>query len=124
MNPRTKTCNEILKNIKYDILENENWSRLNNKNFSKMHSISSYLAMFPPSLPNYFIKKYTKELDIVMDNFSGRGTTGLVSRELNRKFIGTDLNPYAIVLSRSKIESYKKSNLIFLILKMQSEFSN
>lgn len=102
---------------------NEDWSRKNNKNFSKMHSISSYLAMFAPSLPDFFIKKYSNRSDIVMDNFSGRGTTGLVCRELKRNFIGTDLNPYAIVLSRSKIDNYKIEDLISIIKRMRNKFN-
>ncbi|ADV34115.1 Adenine specific DNA methylase Mod (plasmid) [Mesomycoplasma conjunctivae] len=76
-----------------------------NKEYSpnSFNSISSYLAMFPVELPLYFIKKYTKENDTVMDNFSGRGTTAYASRKLNRKFVGNDLNPYAFVLSKSKL---------------------
>ncbi|WP_264828615.1 hypothetical protein [Helicobacter suis] len=27
------------------------------REFSKIHSMTSYLAMFPPSLPHYFIEK-------------------------------------------------------------------
>ncbi|MGL4343167.1 MAG: DNA methyltransferase [Metamycoplasmataceae bacterium] len=117
-----KSINSSIKNGTTPLI-GENWSRLKNNNFSKMHSISSYLAMFSPSLPNFFIKKYSKENDLVMDNFSGRGTTGLVSRELNRKFIGTDLNPYAIVLSRSKIENYLKNDIIDLVCKMEKKFN-
>lgn len=123
MNSKINVYNKIDLTGKFKSLENEDWSRKNNKNFSKMHSISSYLAMFSPSLPNFFIKKYSEESDLVMDNFSGRGTTGLVSRELKRKFIGSDLNPYALVLSRSKIDSYNKENLILWISKIEKEFS-
>lgn len=79
------------------------WSRRSNKFFSKLHSIASYLAMFCPALPDYFINKYSNQNDVVMDNFSGRGTTGLVCREKGRNFVGTDLNPYAFVLTKFKI---------------------
>lgn len=105
------------------ILKNIDWSRKRNKYFSKLHSISSYLAMFSPSLPKYFIEKYSKENDTVMDNFSGRGTTALVARELDRKFIGSDLNPYAIVLSKFKISNLKKEKLIKRIQLLSLEFN-
>src|SRR3989339_1969203 len=58
---------------------------------NKLHTICSYMAMFPPSLPNYFIDKYSKEGDLVLDVFSGRGTTVLESCFMNRIGIGNDL---------------------------------
>lgn len=121
--------NQILKynNLELEkplILENEDWSRKKNKNFSSMHGISSYLAMFCPALPSYFIDLYSKNDSIVMDNFSGRGTTALVCREKGRKFIGNDLNPYAYVLSKSKISSCNKRKLIKKVFEMEKEFNN
>ncbi|MBE4703956.1 DNA methyltransferase [Spiroplasma platyhelix] len=82
------------------------------KNYSRlwgdhMHRICSYVAMFPPSLANFFIKEYSEENDIVLDTFSGRGTTLLQSRLLNRKTYAIDLNPFAYVLSRAKSQSFK-----------------
>ncbi|AXE60868.1 DNA methylase [[Mycoplasma] phocae] len=103
---------------------NINWGRTKNKNFSPIHSISSYLAMFAPSLPDYFIKLYTNENATVMDNFSGRGTTALVARECNRKFIGSDLNPYAYVLTNFKISKLNKQDILNLLDKMNNQFLN
>ncbi len=109
----------------YEDLSGIDWSRKSNKNFSKLHSISSYLAMFCPSLPKYFIEKYTNQNDLVMDNFSGRGTTALVCREYNRNFIGTDLNPYAYVLTRFKISSkLELKKILTKINKLESEYLN
>jgi site-specific DNA-methyltransferase (adenine-specific) len=68
--------------------------------------------MFAPALPEYFINRYSNEGDLIFDPFSGRGTTALRSRELNRKFVGSDLNPYSLVLSRFKISKLKKNNLL------------
>ena len=39
--------------------------------------LQSYMAMFPPALPHYFIRRFTKPGDIVLDPFSGRGTTAV-----------------------------------------------
>jgi len=66
------------------------------------HSLCSYLGAFPPSLANYFIKYFTDEKDLVFDPFSGRGTTILESRILNRNAVGSDLNPIALALSKAK----------------------
>ena len=98
------------------------WSRKQNKFFSPLHGIASYLAMFCPALPKYFIEKYTSENDVVMDNFSGRGTTALVSRELNRNFIGSDLNPYSFVLTKFKCSKISKQNIINRINELKEKF--
>lgn len=116
-----KNANSLDKNI---ILNDVDWSRKRNKNFSPLHAISSYLAMFCPSLPDYFIKKYSKKNDLIMDNFSGRGTTGLVARELDRNFVGNDLNPYAFVLSRFKVSKLNKKRIISVINNLEEEFNN
>lgn len=101
---------------------NLDWSRKQNKYFSGIHGISSYLAMFGPAMPSYFIKKYSNEGDLVMDNFSGRGTTALVARELNRKFVGNDLNPYAYVLSKFKISKISKNAILKQIEIMRTKY--
>jgi len=41
----------------------------------------------PLDLCEYLIKSYTEEGDIIMDNCSGSGTTGLAAKNLNRKYI-------------------------------------
>ncbi|MCC3161130.1 MAG: site-specific DNA-methyltransferase [Mollicutes bacterium PWAP] len=91
---------------------------------SPMHSIASYLAMFAPALPEYFINLYSKKGDLVMDPFSGRGTTGLRSREMKRDFVGSDLNPYSLVLSRSKFDQYKKNDLLKRINELEVNYKN
>ena len=116
--------NEAKEEKNYTILQNINWSRKQNKDYSSLHSIASYLAMFCPALPNFFIEKYSNNDDIVMDNFSGRGTTALVAREMNRKFIGNDLNPYAIVLSKFKISKVSKSQILKAITILEKKYEN
>jgi site-specific DNA-methyltransferase (adenine-specific)/site-specific DNA-methyltransferase (cytosine-N4-specific) len=50
-------------------------------------------APFHKELPTYFINLLTDEGDIVLDVFAGIGTTGLACKELDRTFIGYELNP-------------------------------
>lgn len=80
--------------------------------------------MFNPQLPSYFIKRYSKKNETVMDNFSGRGTTALVCRELNRKFIGNDLNPYAYVLTKFKVDKILKNELLTCIDEIENKYKN
>lgn len=52
----------------------------------------SHAAAFPDSLPEWFIKLFTKEGDTVLDPFSGSGTTMRVSKYLRRSAIGIELS--------------------------------
>lgn len=89
---------------------------------NRLHSICSYMAMFPPSLPNYFIEKYSKEGDIVLDTFSGRGTTILEACLLNRTGVGNDLNPLAFLLTRAKSNVPQKSRIISRINDLERRY--
>ena len=46
----------------------------------------------PVAIYEYLIKTYTNEGDMVMDNTMGSGTTPLAAKELNRKFIGIEMD--------------------------------
>lgn len=67
-----------------------------------MHTMCSYHGMFPPKLAHYFIARFSQPGDVVLDPFSGRGTTTLQARAEGRLGIGNDLSPLAYVLSRAK----------------------
>lgn len=81
------------------------------REFSKIHQMSAYLAMFPPNLPHFFIKNFSKIGDVVFDPFSGRGTTAFEACRMGRIGVGNDLNPLAVCLSRSKVNIPKKQNI-------------
>jgi site-specific DNA-methyltransferase (adenine-specific) len=54
----------------------------NNKNHS---------AAFPEELPEWFIKLFTRENDLVLDPFVGSGTTMVVSNRMKRNSIGIEI---------------------------------
>lgn len=68
-----------------------------------MHTMCSYQGMFPAKVAHYFIQRYSRPGDVVLDPFSGRGTVPLQSRVEGRKSICNDLNPLAYVLSKAKV---------------------
>ena len=49
-------------------------------------------APFHPQLPEFFIKWLTDKGDVVLDPFMGGGTTGKVASDLNRNYIGFEIN--------------------------------
>jgi site-specific DNA-methyltransferase (adenine-specific) len=89
---------------------------------NRLHGICSYMAMFPPSIPNYYIKKYSKEGEKVLDQFSGRGTTPLEACMLGRFGIGNDKNPLAFVLTKAKVEIPDRQKIINRINEMWSKY--
>ena len=68
------------------------------------HPMCSYLASFPAALTHAFIARYSRPGDVVLDPFSGRGTTPLQACSEGRIGVGNDLNPFAHLLTAAKIE--------------------
>jgi site-specific DNA-methyltransferase (adenine-specific) len=69
-----------------------------------LHPMCSYLASFPAALAHAFIGRYSRRGDVVLDPFSGRGTTPLQACAEGRVGVGNDLNPLAHLLTASKVE--------------------
>lgn len=71
-----------------------------------MHNIYPYHAKFNPYIPKDFIKKYSKENDLILDPFCGCGTTLLEGLKLKRNVIGVDISPIGILCSKVKTNIY------------------
>lgn len=99
------------------------WKGLPKNMNNPLHTICSYMAMFPPCVPNYFIKKYSKEGQVVLDPFSGRGTTVLEACLLNRTGIGNDKNPLAYLLTKAKASTPHRGRILGRIGTLEREFN-
>lgn len=51
----------------------------------------NHSATFPVSLPEWFVKLFTQEGDVVIDPFMGSGTTAIACINLGRHYIGIEL---------------------------------
>lgn len=71
----------------------------------------SHSAVFPESLPEWFIKLFTKEGDLVLDPFVGSGTTSAVAKRLKRNSIGIDLIQEYIDYAKERIEKIDDKQL-------------
>ena len=59
----------------------------------------------PASLMEYLIKTYTNEGDTVFDGFVGSGTTGVACKNLNRRFIGIELDETYFKIAEERIKA-------------------
>ena len=57
----------------------------------------------PVELLEYLIKTYTNENDIVLDNCMGSGSTGVACKNLNRNFIGIEMNEEYFKIAKERI---------------------
>jgi site-specific DNA-methyltransferase (adenine-specific) len=69
-----------------------------------LHPMCSYLASFPAALAHAFIARLSRPGDVVLDPFSGRGTTPLQACAEGRVGVGNDLNPFAHLLTAAKVD--------------------
>ena len=58
----------------------------------------------PVPLFEYLINTYTKENETVLDNCMGSGTTGVACKNLNRNFIGIELDSNYFEIAKKRIE--------------------
>lgn len=59
----------------------------------------------PVALLEYLIKTYTNEGEIVLDNTMGSGSTGVACLNINRKFIGIELDDTYFEIAKQRIEN-------------------
>lgn len=77
---------------------------INKRDSSGKHS-NVYHGNFIPQIPYQMIKRYTKANDVILDIFSGSGTTLFECERLNRNFIGTDINSDIVDFVNSKMDA-------------------
>lgn len=58
-----------------------------------LHYIISYRASYKPELPEFFIERFSRPGETVLDPFGGRGTTALQAALQGRRPLSTDINP-------------------------------
>ncbi len=63
----------------------------------------SHPTQKPVALLEYLIKTYTNEGDLVLDNTMGSGTTGVACVNLNRNFIGMELDDKYFEIAEKRI---------------------
>jgi len=69
------------------------------------HAIHKHPAIFIPHIPSYVIREFTSERNedserpLILDPFSGSGTTGLEAKVNGRDYLGIEINPLSRLVS-------------------------
>jgi len=71
--------------------------------FSNGNNHNIHPTQKPVALCEYFIKTYTNEGETVLDNCMGSGTTGVACKNLNRNFIGIELDEEYFKIAKERI---------------------
>ena len=93
-------------NEKVHRLQSVDWEFSNYRGFTsypaEINSLHWYPAPFVPQIPAILIHALTDEGDIVLDPFAGAGVALIEAARLKRKFVGIDINPYAVNIIKAK----------------------
>lgn len=93
---------------KYDRnrLSNDDWKNWGSRGvwqFPSVRANDDHEAKFPVELPTRVIKLLSDENEIVLDCFMGSGTTAIAAIRENRNYIGIELDPEYVKLSKINI---------------------
>jgi DNA modification methylase len=88
-----KYTREVTHDSKFDVLEFKG-------DYNKLHPTQK-----PVELLGYLIKTYTLENETVLDFTMGSGTTGVACKNLNRNFIGIELDEKYFQIAKERIEN-------------------
>ena len=96
--------------------------------FPSTGNLHTYPAKAVPEMINDLIKKVMsiRSINTVLDPFVGSGTTALEAKYLGLDFWGSDLNPLAVLLSKTKVLTientiYTKKRLNEFITQIKEE---
>lgn len=68
-----------------------------------LHQLSPYIGKMKSAMAKKLVTAFSTKGDTIYDPFAGCGTVALESWILNRQVIANDLNPYASVLTKGKL---------------------
>ena len=88
------------------------WTFRGNENMRCLNSMAKertgYKTQKPKKLLEIIVKSSSNVGDIVADFFLGSGTTVVVAEELDRKWIGCDINQKAIDITKNRLSGVQK----------------
>ncbi|MCU0482080.1 MAG: site-specific DNA-methyltransferase [Anaerolineae bacterium] len=84
-----------------------------------VHRLHPYLGKFIPQLVEWFLTRYFKQDDIILDPFMGSGTMLIQANELGMHAIGVDISEFCYRIVKAKTQQYDISKTRQEILKIE-----
>jgi len=76
-----------------------------------LHYIVPYQACFAPQIPEFFIKNFSSNGDVVLDPFVGSGTACIAALKTNRKYVAYDIDKNYCDLSERRIKQFLQEQI-------------
>jgi DNA modification methylase len=73
-------------------------------------SNTNHSAAFPTSLPEWFIKLFTKPGDIILDPFLGSGSTAVAAKRTGRRYIGIEILKEFSQIAEQRVKKEHSNN--------------
>lgn len=87
------------------------WEYLDSDTQHLTHGIHRYSGKFIPQIAERAISLLTSPGELVIDPYCGSGTTLVEAAMLNRRALGVDLNPLAVLIARTKTRPVSSDRL-------------
>lgn len=117
------TCNAnrwYMKNCEYILFMRKGKAKsINNASSKTVHKFNNIVGTKkhptekPVDLMKMYIENSSQENYTILDPFMGCGTTGIASKELNRNFIGIELDETYFNIAKERIESTSNKECFF-----------
>lgn len=113
--------------IDFDAIPIETFWNIGEKAENRMHRIHAYPAKFPAFITSKAIKyieeQNNSDIKWVADMFCGCGTTAYEATRNGKNFWGSDINPVATLIAKTKSQIYKDKTLRAYFGIINTEFS-
>ena len=92
--------------VKMDKIKGNIWYILTGKGHSTLYKDAfKHPAIFPEKLAADHVLSWSNENDVILDPFMGSGTTGVAAKNLNRSFIGIELDKDYFEIAKERINN-------------------
>ncbi len=91
-----------------------------------VHRLHPYLGKFIPQLVEWFLSRYFKPNQVILDPFMGSGTTLVQGNEMKMHTIGIEISPFNCLIAQVKTQPYDLPKVSAEILEIEqhlTEFS-
>ena len=83
------------------------------KDLSEHEEMTAHPTQKPLELMRWILDKYSLRGDLILDPFCGSGTTCVAAKQLGRNYIGVEINPQYVEISRSRCAEAQVEENIF-----------